>query len=232
MAKSSRAWLLGLAISYAAAAQDLQESPTLPPPPVALGQCPQASEVDSAGRSRLESFAVRSVTLKHPFGFLPWVHQQLVDLRPRLTVVKGNPYQGAQMASDVELLKGEFRLPTTDSSVLPFSFVAVVATVNHCSEGQLDVEYEVLTTQFLPDRATAEAHKSELERPEKAANVTRPKTFELVPKAGYNATDRFFGGGSLRIRTARKARVAGLIHPRWRGLQHVSVRLRRDEWVV
>ena len=202
MAKSSRAWLLGLAISYAAAAQDPQESPTLPLPPVAFGQCPQASEVDSAGRPRLESFAVRSVTLRHPFGFLPWVHLELVHLRSRLTVVKGNPYRGAQMASDVELLKGEFRLPTADSSVLPFSFVAVVASVNHCSEGQLDVDYEVLTTQFLPDRATAEAHKSELERPEKAANVTRPKAFELVPKAGYNATDRFFGGGSLRIRTA------------------------------
>ena len=201
MAKTSPAWLLGLATICGAAAQELQDPSTQPAPPVAIGQCPQPSEVDANGHPLLESFKVRSVTLKHPFGFLPWVHMQLVDLGPRLTVVKGSPFRGAQLGADVDLLKDKFQLPATDSSVLPFRFVAVAATVNHCSEGQLEVDYEVLTTQFLPDRSSAEANKSDFERPEKAANVTRPKKFELLPKAGYNATDRFFGGGSLRMRT-------------------------------
>jgi hypothetical protein len=208
MAKTSLAWLLGLATLCGAAAQEQQDPSTQPAPPVVIGQCPQPSEVDANGQPLLEKFLVRSVTLRHPFAFLPWVHMQLAGLRPRLKVVKDDPYRGDQMAADFKLLNGEFQLPSTDSGVDPFPFVAVVVTVNHCTEGHLDVEYEVLTTQFLPDRSTAEAHKSDLERPEKAANVTRPKTFELVPKAGYNATDRFFGGGSLRVRT--KGRPASL----------------------
>jgi len=198
-------WLLGFAAFCLGCVQEpaqQQGPPVEPTPPVAMGQCPSVREVDAQGRLLLEQFTVRSVTLRHPFEFLPWVHAQLDGLRGRLTVVKDGPYRTTQQSDDVGMLKKDFQLPDTNFTLLPIRFTAVIGTVDHCRDGQLDVEYDVLTTQFLPGQTTAEAHQGNLEHPERAANVTRPKRLQVVPKAGYNASDNFSGGGGIRILTS------------------------------
>jgi hypothetical protein len=189
--------VLLVSLSLSAAAQNPAQT-SEPSAPVAAGDC--AAVPDGS----FEGFNVRSEPiLRHPFAFLPWVRRQLDDLKPELKIAKNRPYNTADERADFALLQSEFKLPAADSGILPFKFNALVATVSDCRDHALDVEYDVLTTQFFKT-PTAEAQEQMFDRPEQAANVTRPKNFKLTPTAGYNASDSFFAGGRLRARLKKK----------------------------
>lgn len=188
--------ILFVSLSVSAAAQNPVDQ--TPPAPVAAGDCAAVPD------RNFEGFNVRSEPiLRHPFAFLPWVRRQLDDLKPKLKITKDKPYRAEDERADFDLLQSEFQLPAADSGILPFRFNALVATVSDCRDHGLQVEYDVLTTQFFKT-PTAEAQRRMFDRPEQSANVTRAKNFELMPVAGYDASDSFFAGGRLRARPKTK----------------------------
>jgi len=199
--------LMIVIVSISAVAAAAQTPPEKEPgpllPPAAEGDC------DAVAGRDFEGFTIRSVALNHPFEFLPWVHRQLEDLRPRLKIVQNHEYSTADEIADFQLLKSQFLLPSTSSSAVPFRIDALVASLSDCRNHALNVEFDVVTSQFFSN-PTPEARAQVFERPEDAANLTRPKTFELTPTVGYNATDSFFVGGRLRALIRRP--VASLDH--------------------
>jgi len=170
------------------------------------GQNP-TSETDSVARliagegcrpNLLEQYTVRKVTLNHPLHFLHSIEKQLDAVRPKLRVKAGARFSTADASADRKTIYDQFPPPSDLST--PVSFQDASATVTNCVGGQLDVDYFVFSSQFLPVlTGSIESRRRETTSPQNSVHVAPPKLFQLTPVVGYNSADGLFGGARFTI---------------------------------
>ena len=73
--------------------------------------------------------------------------------------------------------------------------------LENCSDKQVDVVFKVFSVQISPlFSSTFEFRQSEKNNPQEAAGVANKRNVKFVPVAGYDPTNKFFGGGSAEAK--------------------------------
>lgn len=150
-------------------------------------------------------FVVRSSHIDDPFDFLPWVRARERRAERRIAVlINGRPfrYTTARDAA-LRIIEEENFLP--DTREMRVKIRVEFVHIQNCSNGFLDLFYRVYSTQIMPVLSGApELRVEERQKPEEAAglvNVDVPEVrpIYLTPTAGYDATDKLFGGFRLKL---------------------------------
>lgn len=200
------------ALSFAIIAAGQQQPPASASsgPSAEDGQCPVPGTLEA--NYFLQSLTVRSVQIRHPFEFLPWIHRQVSNYKDHLEVVEGQKFQLQLHEADYQYLKSKVALheqiaETVDNSVetsgvVPVAASLVESSLNNCSGGKIDVRYDIFSTKFAALRFAPERQKEVVNVPDRYVAV-RQQAFKFDPKGAYNATNHFFGGGDIRFRPVR-----------------------------
>src|SRR5262249_15744676 len=92
-----------------------------------------------------------------------------------------------------------------DTSDVRVRIGLVFVSVENCADLKLDLVYRVFSTQILQAAtSTPEARVTERQEPQATAGRTKvdvpeAKPIHLMPTAGYDSTDKLYGGGRLEI---------------------------------
>jgi hypothetical protein len=160
-------------------------------------------------------FSVRSFRIVDPFYFLPWVRarQQRAAGQIRALIV-GKPFLYRDVRDGaLKIIEEENFLP--DASEPRVRIRVEFVSLQNCSNKSVDVVYRIYSSQIMPVLSGAPERRAEEPRkPEEAAgaeNVDVPETkpWRLIPLAGYDSTQKLFGGGRLEI---RQKRPSGLVN--------------------
>lgn len=148
-----------------------------------------------------EGYRIRQIRVKNPFSFLPWVRARVRQAQSGVADLPGTPFTYARIQKVAAELEDREFLPESSEERLRFSIITT--SVENCSDKQLDVSWFVFSSQVSPSfSSTSESLKSEQAAPQREAGADPSAShWHLEPTAGYNATDRLFGGGRLTYRT-------------------------------
>src|SRR5262249_13713071 len=153
-----------------------------------------------------EGYTVKTSRVDNPFDFLPWVKIKVDRVKAEIAaLVDGKPFRyETAVGQALAIIENEKFLP--DTSDTPFQFAVEVVTVENCTaDKQLDLVYRIYSTQILPILSgTPEARVTERQTPQNTAGLTEGNSpsflpVRLTPTAGYDSTNKLFGGGRLEI---------------------------------
>ncbi len=158
------------------------------------GGCPAGTDFEKAG------YAIRSARVQGPFLFLRWVRARLEDARRDVSGLAGRPYRTADVLRMAQELEDSNFLPDMVERRVRFSLV--VTSVENCSGRELDLVYTVFSSQIAPVLSgTFESRKAEKAEPQRAAGADEiTGRLRISPSAGYDRSERLFGGGRLEYR--------------------------------
>src|SRR5204862_5700694 len=110
-----------------------------------------------------------------------------------VAALRGHPY----VFSELKKVQGTVE----KQRFLPTDINYSVIQVDNCSVKQLDIIFQVLSLQVSPVlSSTFEFRQLEKTDPKEAAGVSgKNQYFRIIPRAGYDKTERFFGGGSIEM---------------------------------
>ncbi|MFN2510134.1 MAG: hypothetical protein ABR568_01675 [Pyrinomonadaceae bacterium] len=156
-----------------------------------------------------EGYRVRTSRIEDPFDFLPWVRiRQRRAASEIAALVDGKPFLYSTARDQArEIIERQNFLP--DTSDVRVKIRLELLSVENCSNGMLDVVYRVYSTQIMPVLSSLpEARTIERESPQEAAGMTdvdvpSRSPIHLTPLAGYDSTNKLFGGGRLEITPKR-----------------------------
>ena len=152
------------------------------------------------------SFSVRSFRIVDPFDFLPWVRARQRRAATRIgALILDKPflYRDVRDAA-LKIIEEENFLP--DASEPRVKIRVEFVSLQNCSNQSVDVTYRIYSSQIMPVLSGAPERRAEESRnPEDSAgleNVDAPesKPIRLIPVAGYDSTQKLFGGGRLEVR--------------------------------
>jgi hypothetical protein len=156
-----------------------------------------------------EGYRVRSSRIEDPFDFLPWVQFRQRRAAARIAMlVDGKPFLYSTARDQArEIIEQENFLP--DTSDVRVKIRLELLSVENCSYHSLDVVYRVYSTQIMPVLSSLpEARATERRSPQEAAGMSKVDVpsrspFHLTPSAGYDSTNKLFGGVRLEITPKR-----------------------------
>lgn len=156
-----------------------------------------------------EGYRVRRSRIEDPFDFLPWVRIRQRRAATKIAaLVDGKPFLYSTARDQArEIIESENFLP--DTSDVRVKIRLELLSVEDCSDRSLDVVYRVYSTQIMPVLSSLpEARTIERRSPQEAAGMTRVdvpsrSAIHLTPLAGYDSTNKLFGGASLEITPKR-----------------------------
>lgn len=156
--------------------------------PRGLGDCPADANFETLG------YAIRDVKLEDPWRFLRAIGAGGDAADKAVAALKGTPFKYGEIERVRHVIQDELFLPT-DINYL-------VVSLNSCSDHQLNVIFQLFSVQVSPVlSSTFEFHKRERADPKDAAGLSRSdQYFRLVPRGGYDHTDKFFAGGAMEAR--------------------------------
>lgn len=165
----------------------------------AAGSC-KGIDLEKAG------LKVRSIRIKDPFAFLPWVKVRQRRAADQITaLIKDKPFTYTDAsAKALDIIEAENFLPDTSDARVKLR-VEIVSVAN-CTDGGVDLIYGVYSTQIMPVlSARPEARVKERETPQTAAGQTTVETqdaspFHFTPSASYDFTNLLSGGGRFEYR--------------------------------
>jgi hypothetical protein len=168
----------------------------------AAGSC-EGIDLEQAG------LKVRSIRIKDPFAFLPWVKARQRRAADQITaLIKDKPFTYTDAsAKALDIIENENFLPDTSDARVKLR-VEIVSVAN-CTNGGVDLVYGVYSTQIMPVlSARPETRVKERETPQTAAGQTTVETkdaspFHFTPVASYDFTNLLSGGGRFEY-TPRK----------------------------
>jgi hypothetical protein len=163
-------------------------------PVVAAGSCSSTTHYEEEG------YTIRSVRVEDPFSFLPWIGAKVRAAQTAVDGLRGKPFRMNDVTSPLH--SGEFLSAPSEQRV---QLDLIVVSLENCDNKQVDVVYWVLSSQISPAlSATFEAGAKEKTTPESSAGVDAAGSrLQIFPAAGYDATDRFFVGGTLDYKPAK-----------------------------
>ncbi len=155
-------------------------------PPKVLAGCPK--------RTKFESYKIRDARIVAPLKFLRLRGKSGDEAEKAVAALKGKPYDKTELDTVLKLVEGE----SGQSSSLLVSTISV----DNCSAGELDVTFQVFSTQISPVLSTTfEYRQLEKADPEAAAGVPRGnRHVKVTPLIGYNQTDKLYAGGTVEGR--------------------------------
>ena len=160
----------------------------------AVGSC-EKIDLEKAG------FKVRSIRIKDPFAFLPWVKLRQRRAAEQINaLIKDKPFTYADASGKaLDIIENENFLPDTSDARVKLR--VEIVSVENCTDNQVDLVYGVYSTQIMPVlSARPEARVKERETPQSAAGQTTVVTkdsspFKFTPSASYDFTNLLSGGG-------------------------------------
>jgi len=180
-------------------------------PSVCVAQPAQQVSDGSCNGLDLEQagFSVRGFRVVDPFNFLPWVRARERRAATRIAaLIVNKPFLYRDVRDGaLKIIEEENFLP--DASEPRVRIRVEFVSLQNCSNKSVDVVYRIYSSQIMPVLSGAPEERAEEPRkPEEAAgaeNVDVPETkpVRLIPIAGYDATQKLFGGGRLEIRQKR-----------------------------
>jgi hypothetical protein len=168
----------------------------------AAGSC-EGIDLEQAG------LKVRSIRIKDPFAFLPWVKARQRRAADQITtLIKDKPFTYTDAsAKALDIIENENFLPDTSDARVKLR-VEIVSVAN-CTDGGVDLVYGIYSTQIMPVlSARPETRVKERETPQTAAGQTTVETkdaspFHFTPVGSYDFTNLLSGGGRFEY-TPRK----------------------------
>jgi hypothetical protein len=156
--------------------------------PRVLGDCPADANFET------QAYVIRDVKLEDPWRFLRAIGAGRDAADKAVAALIGTPFKYAELERVRHVIEDERFLPTDIS----YS----VVSVDSCSDHQLNVIFQVFSAQISPVlSSTFEFHKQERADPKDAAGMSRSDQYvRLVPRGGYDHTDKFFAGGTIEAR--------------------------------
>ncbi len=156
-----------------------------------------------------EGLTVRSIRIKDPFVFLPWVKARQRRAAEQITaLIKDKPFTYSDASGKaLDIIENENFLPDTSDARVKLR-VEVVSVAN-CTNGGVDLVYGVYSTQIMPVlSARPESRVKERETPQTAAGQTTVETqgaspFHFTPLGSYDFTNLLSGGARFEY-TPRK----------------------------
>src|SRR5581483_7917660 len=154
--------------------------------PSAPENCPAATDFEAEG------YHIREARIDDPWHFLMAFGTGGDDADKAVAALRGQPYNSAELKKVREVVEKR-RFLATD---INYSIIAV----DKCSDRQLDVTFHVFSVQISPVlSSTFEFRQLEKAAPQDAVGSSKTgQYFRVVPRAGYDQTEKFFGGGSIQ----------------------------------
>lgn len=146
-----------------------------------------------------EGYTVRSARVESPLSFLRWIRSAMNAAQREVRSQAGAPFRYADVRAKVEELENLTFLPDAIDQRVRISLI--VASVQNCSQGQLDVVYSVFTSQVAPVLSgTFESARAEKSAPERATGAdAEAGRVRLAPRVGYDRAEDLSGGGRLEL---------------------------------
>lgn len=158
--------------------------------PAANGNCPSPSELEA------QHFVIRDANVETPFGFLRWLQPVTAEANARVASLRTQPFQKAAVSKAADAIDNSVFLPDAGGARVRFLYLRT--SLQNCSAGQVDVVYEAVAAQAgAAILGLFESRQQERETPQKAGGAVKPARFSFAPTAGYNRSDRLFGGGRI-----------------------------------
>ncbi len=156
-----------------------------------------------------EGYRVRSSRVEDPFDFLPWVRIRQKRAATKIAaLVEGKPFLYNTARDQArEIIDRENFLP--DTSDVRVKVRLELLSVENCWDRSLDVVYRVYSTQVMPVLSSLpENRTTERRSPQEAAGMTKVDVpsrgpIHLTPLAGYDSTNKLYGGARLEITPKR-----------------------------
>jgi hypothetical protein len=155
--------------------------------PIATGSCPVHTNLEN------EHYVIRRAYVDDPFSFLRWLKPIVAGANTSLSFLNGQPYSSTAVRQGMTALdKLTFVNESGDQEV---AVDVIIAAVENCDAGQLDLVYQIYSTRISPIFVTTtESRAREKVDPQGKAGVARPPAFRFQPIAGYDRSDRLFAG--------------------------------------
>ena len=152
-----------------------------------------------------EGYRVRTSRVEDPFDFLPWVRIRQRRAATKIAaLVDGKPFLYSTVRDQArEIIEQENFLPETRDVRVKIRLELL--SVENCSDNTLDVVYRIYSTQIMPVLSSLpESRTTEKQSPQESAGMTRVDVpsrspIHLTPLAGYDSTNKLFGGARLEI---------------------------------
>ncbi|HLK64947.1 MAG TPA: hypothetical protein VKU19_16005 [Bryobacteraceae bacterium] len=184
----------GLPLSLIAAASLCAQTPNQPI--VAVEGCGQGINFETG------HYQIGTATITDPFDFLYWIRGKASTTQTQLAALLNNkPFTYQLAISDaISLIEQQRFLP--DNAVgFRASVIFAAATNCHQNPNTLDLKYQIYST--VPPKilsATPESQVQARQSPQDTAGLTQGgSAFHFTPAGGYNAAERWYGGGNLQV---------------------------------
>jgi hypothetical protein len=167
---------------------------------VISGNCPAGGDFEKS------KYTIRSVRLDSPFQYLGSIESAVKILGSKVADLAGQPYQNREIRKRADELERINFLP--GAIELPVRVSLVVASVENCSDRELDLVYSVLTSQIAPVLSrTFESYQAEKFTPERTAGIDAKKNpWRFSPSVAYDFSEQFSGGSRLEYRAANPSK--------------------------
>lgn len=167
---------------------------------IATASCPVHASFEN------EHYVIRHAYVKDPFSFLRWLKPVLSDANGAVSFLNGQPYSVTAVSKGVDALDKLTFLGDSNDQAL--AVLVTIVSVENCDARQLDVVYQIYSTRVSPILTTTlESRSREKETPQEQAGATRPAFFRFKPIAGYDRSDRLFGGSRLEAQVPQSTHL-------------------------
>jgi hypothetical protein len=168
----------------------------LPTLPFAVAQHVPKMSGDCASGANFEAlgYIIRDAKIEDPWHFLRALGTGGDAADKAVSALKGTPFKYAEVERVRNIIEHERFLPTD----INYS----VTSLTSCFDRQLDVIFQIFSVQISPVlSSTFEFRKREKTDPKEAAGISPgDQYFRLIPRGGYDHTDKFFAGGIVEAR--------------------------------
>jgi len=152
----------------------------------------QAPENCSPGTDyEAEGYHIRNARIDDPWHFLMAFGTSGDAADQAVAALRGKPYNNAELRTLRDVIEKQRFLPAE----INYSIIAV----DNCSGKQLNVIFHIFSVQISPIlSSTFEFRQLEKTAPQEAAGSSENgQYFRVVPRAGYDQTEKFFSGGNI-----------------------------------
>jgi hypothetical protein len=152
----------------------------------ALQECVPGTNYEAQG------YTIRDARIEDPWDFLRFRRSGGDAADEAVRKLKGKPYRKADIDQAERIVK-EHRAGSAEVQ-------ALFTEVSNCVGKELDLTFKVFAVQISPVFSnTFEFRQLEKSNPETAAGIKTTR-YTLTPLAGYDQTNKLFGGGTFEVR--------------------------------
>jgi hypothetical protein len=137
-------------------------------------------------------YTIRNIRIDDPWRFLR-LSTGTDEAEKAAQSLKGKPYNTGQVDTVFKIVESKRLL----DSELSYSAIEL----ENCADNQLDVVYKMFSVRISPlFSSTFEFRQKEKNDPAEASGVADKTNVKFVPEAGYDATNKLFGGGTGEVK--------------------------------